>query len=138
MPPKSRNDAPKIGRGLLIVDHGTRSESANARLAVFADRIASERPGWLVVHAHMELAAPNFEQAIDSLVRSGANRILVHLHFLGSGYHVRESIPQLVDAARERHPQVEIQTSTPIGDDPRLLQIVVDRMDAHATTDEKG
>ena len=125
------NLSSQIGRGLLIVDHGTRSTAANARLEAFATKIAKQRPDWRATHAHMELAEPNFEQAIDSLVESGASRILVHLHFLGAGFHVRESIPQLVLAARERHPQVEIETSTPIGDDPRLIEIVVDRMDAH-------
>ena len=122
---------PKKFRGLLIVDHGTRSDAANAPLARLAESVANERPEWLVGHAHMELAAPGFEQAIDALVRSGASEILVHLHFLGAGFHVRESIPKLIDAARDRHPGIEIATSDPLGEDPRLVDIVVERLDAH-------
>lgn len=125
-------------RGLLIVDHGTRNEAANERLAALAESVANERPEWLVRHAHMELAAPDFEQAIDALVRSGASEIFVHLHFLGAGFHVRESIPNLVEAARERHPGVEIATSDPLGHDPRLVDIVIQRLDAHEARDEEG
>jgi len=125
-------------RGLLIVDHGTRSGAANARLAALADTVAGERPDWLVRHAHMELAEPGFEQAIDSLVLSGAHEIFVHLHFLGAGFHVSESIPDLVDAARERHPSVEIEMSDPLGDDPRLVEIVIGRLDARAAGDATG
>jgi len=118
-------------RGLLIVDHGSRSDAANARLAEFARRVSAARPDWLVEHAHMELAFPDFEAGIDALVARGAAVILVHLHFLGTGFHVRESLPRLADRMRERHPGVEIDLSTPLGDDLRLVEIVVEQMDAH-------
>ncbi len=117
-------------RGILIVDHGTRSAAANGRLADFARRIARARPDWLVGHAHMELAAPDFTTGLDGLVRAGASQILVQLHFLSTGYHVRESIPRLVAEARERHPGIEITMSEPLGEDDRLVGIVLERMDA--------
>jgi len=120
----------KPRRGLLVVDHGTRSAEANARLAGFAQILAEARPDWLVAHAHMELAEPNIDSGIDSLVAAGATEILVHLHFLVAGYHVRESIPQGIEVARERHPKILITTTAPLGEDPRLVEIVVERMDA--------
>jgi sirohydrochlorin ferrochelatase len=116
-------------RGLLIVDHGTRSPDANARLAAFAERVARERPDWLVRHAHMELADPSFDHSIDVLVEAGVTEVFVHLHFLGAGFHVRESIPALVEGARSRHPSLTIELSAPLGDDPRLVEIVVGRLD---------
>lgn len=117
-------------RGLLIVDHGSRNEEANARVEALARRIAEARPDWLVEHAHMELALPDFEAGIDALVARGARAILVHLHFLGTGFHVRESIPRLADRVRERHPGIEIELSTPVGEDLRLVEIVLDQMSA--------
>ncbi len=118
-----------MAKALLIVDHGTRSHDANARLAAFAERVAAERPDWRVAHAHMELAEPDFATAIDALVSDGATEIHVHLHFLGRGYHVRETIPELVATARARHTRIEIHVGDPIGDDPRLIDIVVERLD---------
>ena len=118
-----------MGRALLIVDHGTRSETANRRLADFAARVAASRPEWAVAHAHMELAEPDFATAIDALVADGATEIHVHLHFLGRGFHVRETIPGLVETARAKHDGVSIHTGVPIGEDPRLVDIVVDRLD---------
>ena len=117
-------------RGLLIVDHGSRNEDANARLIAFARRVAEARPDWLVEHAHMELAIPDFEAGVEALVTRGARAILVHLHFLGTGFHVRETLPRLADAMRARHPGIEIELTTPLGDDLRLLEIVLDQMDA--------
>ena len=116
-------------RGLLIVDHGTRNAEANARLASFAHSVGERRRDWLVAHAHMEFGSPDFAEALASLVAQGASEILVHLHFLGSGFHVRESIPALVAEGRERHPEVSISLGEPLGEDERLVDIVVERMD---------
>ena len=116
-------------RGVLIVDHGTRSAEANATLSRLAELIAQRRPGWLVAHAHMELAEPDLPTAIASLVLRGAMEIHVHPHFLAAGHHVRESIPALVDVARERHPKIEIRLGEPLGEDRGLIDLVVARLD---------
>lgn len=116
-------------RAILIVDHGTRNEEARKALAGIAAEVASARPDWLVEHAHMELAEPDFIAGIDTLVARGATHIYVHLHFLGAGYHVRESIPELVLEASERHASIWIEISEPLGHDPRIVDIVVERMD---------
>lgn len=128
---RSAHSAPQASKrpGLLIVDHGTRAAANNRHLEDLAQAVARERPGWLVEHAHMELAEPDFAQGIDRLVERGADEILVHLHFLGAGFHVRESIPALLAEARARHPQLPIEVTEPLGRDPRLVEIVVGRMD---------
>ena len=136
MPRSSRSKSSQLG--LLLIDHGTRSAEANAPLAELAKKLGSARPSWIVEHAHMELAEPDFDTAIDRLVARGANEILVHLHFLGIGYHVRESIPRLVAIAQERHVTVSIETTPPLGDDPRLVEIVLDRMDAQSGPDRQS
>ena len=123
--------------GLLIVDHGTRSAEANAPLAELAGKLAEARPDWLVGHAHMELAEPDFDHAIDRLVSLGADEILVHLHFLGEGYHVRETLPGLIANARERHPRIVIRATAPLGQDSRIAEIVLDRMDAQSARDRQ-
>lgn len=120
---------PSVQPGLVIVDHGTRSQAANRPLARLAESLAQARPDWFVAHAHMELAEPDFPGAIDSLVERGAEQILVHLHFLGEGYHVRETLPELIAEARSRHPKVSIRVTDPIGGDPRIAEIVLERMD---------
>jgi len=116
-------------RAILIVDHGTRSEAARETLVRLAAAVARARPDWLVEHAHMELAQPDFDAGVDTLVARGATHIYVHLHFLGAGYHVRESIPELVAGASERHETIVIETSEPLGHDPRMADLVIDRMD---------
>ena len=119
-----------MGRALLIIDHGTRSADANGALAEFAARVAEARPDWRVAHAHMELGTPDVPSAIGALVRGGATEIHVHLHFLGRGMHVRETIPELLEAARNEHPTVDFRVGDALGEDPRLVDLVVTRLDA--------
>lgn len=117
---------------VLIVDHGTRNDAANEKFERLARRIGEARPDWLVEHAHMEIAEPGFEAAIDLLVARGAGEVFVHLHFLGAGYHVRESIPELVERVRAKYPDLRIETSDPLGDDPRLLELILDRIESRS------
>ncbi len=124
--------------GLLLVDHGTRNKAANEALAELARRIAEARPAWLVEHAHMELAEPDFDTGIDLLVDRGAKEILVHLHFLGDGVHPRETLPRLITKACERHVEIPIRPTEPLGRDPRIALIVLDRMDAQWPPDRQS
>lgn len=115
-------------RALLIVDHGSRNENANRAISDLAGRIAEARPDWRVAHAHMELAQPDVPSTIDALVGDGVGEIHVHLHFLGRGHHVRNTIPELMDAARARHQNLRITISDPIGEHPRLVDIVLESL----------
>ena len=83
----------------------------------------------------MELAEPTFDDAVDRLVAKGAEEILIHLHFLGDGFHVRETLPQLIEKARARHPEISIRSTSPLGTDPRIAEIILDRMDAQPGSD---
>ncbi len=125
-------------QALLLVDHGSRSAAANAPLAELARTLSGARPDWLVEHAHMELAQPDFAGAIERLVSRGAEEILVHLHFLGEGFHVRETLPGLIGTARQQHPEIPIRATVPLGRDPRIVEIVLERMDAQSPADRQS
>ena len=110
--------------GFLIIDHGTRNEEARETFSRFVAALANARPDWLV-----ELVEPGFVAGIDALVARGATQIFVHLHFLGAGYHVRESIPELVAEVSQRHASISIKIGEPLGHDPRIVDLVLDRME---------
>jgi len=114
--------------GLLIVDHGTRSPEVNARLADFASEVASRLSDWSVAHAHMEFGSPDIPEAAHTLVEAGATEIHLHPHFLTAGYHVTTSIPEILEAVRETHPNVEFHVRAPIGEEPALVDLVVSRL----------
>ena len=49
----------KPNRALLILDHGSRQESANEEFRQLAERLRTLRPDLIVEYAHMEVADPD-------------------------------------------------------------------------------
>jgi sirohydrochlorin ferrochelatase len=115
---------------LLIVDHGSRQPSANAQVEIVAARVRERRPGVIVEHAHMEIAAPSLADGVAACVEAGAHEIIVHPYFLGSGRHTRQTIPELVAELSGRHPDIAIHVSEPLGVHDKLVDVVLERIDA--------
>jgi sirohydrochlorin ferrochelatase len=116
-----------VTRALVIVDHGSRRAEANAQLEAVADLVRARLPGWIVRAAHMELASPSVDEAIDACVADGATEIVVHPYFLAPGNHSAVDIPVLARRAGERHPGASVRVTEPLGLDERIAEIVVAR-----------
>ncbi len=115
-------------RGIVLIDHGSREPAANAQLDTLAEQVAARLPDCAVRAAHMELAAPSLDEAVDTLVAEGATEITLHPFFVAPGRHVREDIPRLAADARARHPTVPIHITAPLGLHPAILEAVLSRL----------
>ncbi|MBI1320527.1 MAG: hypothetical protein GC168_16505 [Candidatus Hydrogenedens sp.] len=116
--------------GVVIVDHGSRRAEANAMIECFAAVFRRTTGASIVEGAHMELAKPSIEQAVDRCVARGATRVVVALFFLSPGRHSREDIPELARAAAAKHPGVTVQVTEPLGPDARIAEVMFDRVRA--------
>ncbi len=115
-------------KALIIVDHGSRLESANNMLQYVADLVRQASPQDLIVDfAHMELAEPNIEQTIDKCVALGVNEIVVHPYMLSPGRHATKDIPELVFKATKRYPNVRACVTKPLGLDKKIAEVILDR-----------
>ena len=115
-------------RAIVLVDHGSRAEAANAQLEAAAALLRERLPDCTVAAAHMEIAEPGLPEAIDACIGGGASEVTVALWFLAPGRHGATDIPRMVEAARERNPTVEIRVAEPLGLHPGLIDAVVDRI----------
>lgn len=115
-------------RGVVIVDHGSRRDEANSLLL----EVVAEYARWsgepIVEPAHMELAEPSIETAVDRCVARGARHIVVCPFFLLPGRHWDTDIPQLTASATARHPGVTSLVVRPLGPHPLLLEIMRQRI----------
>ena len=59
---------------------------------------------------------PSLDAAVAALVADGATTIDVVPLFLGTGGHLRQDLPPLVDALRSAHPDVAIRLHAAIGE----------------------
>jgi sirohydrochlorin ferrochelatase len=115
-------------RVIVIVDHGSRSDPANA-VVVEVARLVQVRAGVeaAVRFAHLELAEPSLPAVIDECVAAGARSVSVQPFFLAPGKHAGRDIPELVADAQRRHPHVRFELGRVIGADPLLAELVASR-----------
>ena len=112
---------------ILIVDHGSRREEANAQLEAIAEMVRALRPEAIIEIAHMELAAPSIAEGLAACRRRGATEVVVVPYFLGTGRHVTEDIPRLVAEAARAHPDVRVRVAGALGPDRLLAALVLER-----------
>jgi sirohydrochlorin ferrochelatase len=118
-----------VKRAILLVDHGSRRAEANALLTQVAELLAQRLPETIVHCAHMDLAEPGIAQGIAACAAAGAREIVVHPYFLGPGNHTTNDIPRLVETAVANHPDLVIRVSEPLGIHPKLVDVIIDRVD---------
>lgn len=116
-----------MGRAILLVDHGSRREEANALLEEVATAVRRREPGAIVRTAHLEIAEPTLGAAIDACAADGAAEVVVVPWFLGPGRHTARDIPEQVSAARARHPRLRLRVAEPLGLDEKLVDVALER-----------
>jgi sirohydrochlorin ferrochelatase len=122
--------------GIIICDHGSRRAAANDMLLEVASRFtghstaSSASSAAIVQIAHMELAEPTIEQAFDKCVAAGATAVVCHPFFLSPGRHMMTDIPEMLQAAAAKHPNVRWLLSEPLGLAPLMPQLMHDTVAA--------
>jgi sirohydrochlorin cobaltochelatase len=74
--------------------------------------------------AFLECMTPTLEQAIDDMAAAGVKRIAVVPVFLAVGSHVRKDLPTLLAAARLKHPELALQATAAIGEQPAIQEAI--------------
>jgi sirohydrochlorin ferrochelatase len=125
-----------VTRAVLLVDHGSRRPAANRQLELLAQALRARLPDRVVEIAHLELEPPSIAEGIEACVAAGATRIVVHPYFLAPGAHLSRDLPRQVSEAAARHPGVEVRVSEPLGLHPKLVDVIVERLEAAADPTE--
>jgi sirohydrochlorin ferrochelatase len=118
-----------IGKGIVVVDHGSRRAESNAMLEEVARMFAERfRQTYGVVEAaHMELAEPSIATAYARCVERGATEVIVCPFFLGPGKHWTSDIPRLTAEAAASHPGTRYHVTMPLGIDDLILDLLAKR-----------
>ena len=113
-------------KAIILFGHGAR----DARWREPFDRLAAlwreQHVGIPVELAFLEMMQPSLEEAVATLVCKGATQVTVVPVFFGQGGHLRNDFPVLLDACREKFPQVTLSATPAVGEDLAVLQAIVD------------
>jgi sirohydrochlorin ferrochelatase len=76
----------------------------------------------------LEFIQPHPDQAVQMLADRGLEQMVVMPYLLGQGKHATEEMGEVLEELREQLPQVQIVLTEALGTDPRLADLVVDRI----------
>lgn len=123
--------------GIVIVDHGSRRAASNEMLEQFVAMFAQLKTRYPIVEpAHMELAEPSIQTAVQKCAERGATRVAVCPYFLAPGKHWTEDIPELTRAAAVRC-GVDWVVTSPIGLTPMMADVIDSRL-SHCLSHASG
>lgn len=106
--------------GLILFAHGSRDSKWRQPFASILAEINSKKKSQLTTLAFLEYMTPSLPEAIDDMVAQGVLQITVIPVFLAVGSHVRQDLPLLLDQARQKYPELRIQSSAAIGEQPEI------------------
>jgi sirohydrochlorin cobaltochelatase len=91
-----------------------------------AGRIRGAAPQLAVELAYLELMSPTLPEAGERLVGAGCTRVDVVPLFLGTGGHVRQDLPALLEGLRAAHPSVRWRLRPAIGEADSVIDAMAE------------
>ena len=115
-------------KGLLVLAHGSKVTQMQTTFQRYVDALSSRSEYDYVMGAYLQMMSPNFNEAIESLVNKGIEKIDVLPFFLFKGNHMMMSIPTEIESAQLNHPGLIIRLMDCIGYDEALVELVLKRL----------
>jgi sirohydrochlorin cobaltochelatase len=117
-----------VTEAVLVIGHGSRNPDGNREFLQFVERMKKQLPNRIVEACFLELATPLIQAGIDVCVAKGATRITCVPVILFAAGHVKVEIPEQLDIARRRHPEIAIHYGGPIGIHHKIIDILQERL----------
>lgn len=114
--------------GTIILAHGSKREETEAILNSLVEKVKRKTGIDLIYPAFLQFSRQDMGVAVEALANKGAKSIKVVPMFIFDGVHVTEDIPKEVEELNAKYPGISIKMSRHIGDDDKLADIIIDRM----------
>lgn len=116
--------------GVLVLAHGSREKATENTLKEIITRLQSELQDTVIESAFLQFSEKSLEKGLDLLVEKGVKDIKIIPYFLFEGVHIREDIPKEIEDYLAKKLSIRITLGKTLGVDPRLVQVLVDRVKA--------
>ena len=112
---------------ILLVGHGSREASGNEEIERFAAQWRQRQPGWRIEVCFIEFSEITLSEGLRRAA-TDARRVMVVPLILNAAGHVKMDIPQAIDAARLRFPQVQFLYAPHLSACDHILSVVKRRL----------
>ncbi|AGT30819.1 sirohydrochlorin ferrochelatase [Geobacillus genomosp. 3] len=113
---------------VLYVGHGSRVPAAHQEAVRFVEQCKAAIDIPIQELCFVELTEPDIVTGVDLCVTQGATRVIVIPLLLLSAGHAKYDIPAALEAAKRRHPSLEIVCGAPFGVHETMIDIIIDRI----------
>ncbi|MDR0335093.1 MAG: sirohydrochlorin nickelochelatase [Methanomassiliicoccaceae archaeon] len=121
--------------GILIIGHGSKLNYNRDIMELHAKRL-KEKGFKNVYIGFNETSAPLIEETLERMVKDGVDVIYALPLFIASGVHLTEDIPGKLGippnssggVAEICGKKVTVKYASPIGDDPRITEILAEKI----------
>lgn len=103
----------------LLIAHGTREEEGKIAFFRFVDEFRRAFPNRQVEPAFLELTEPSIPEGVQACVKQGAEEVVVLPLMLFPGRHINKDIPDQIQAAKRKYPQVDFHYAGALAIDAR-------------------
>lgn len=113
--------------GILVLAHGSEVPGGEIALAELVAFLRTES-GAVVEVGYLSFQSPSIAEAVACLLETGVDRLQVAPFFLAEGFLLRKAVRAAKEAALALRPELDIKIASPLGQHPRLLDVVMDRI----------
>lgn len=107
---------------IILFAHGARDPEWARPLQRLREAVLQRSPEADVRLAFLEFMMPGLAEAVDACVHAGATRVDIVPVFLAQGGHVKRDVPLILQAARERHPELTLELRAALGEMPEVIE----------------
>lgn len=110
-------------QGVILFGHGSRDPAWAAPLLRVQAALREEAPDVRVEVAFLEFLSPSLPEAVERLAAQCA-RVRIVPFFMSQSGHVQRDVPPMLEAARARHPGLQLVLADPIGESPAVIAAI--------------
>ncbi len=114
-------------KSLIVLGHGSKAPEATETLAAVTAMVREKTAYDRVDYASLQLSEPDLAEVVRDQAATGMGQITVLPFLIAVGQHVKIDIPEALAELGRQLPEVEIRLAGPLGADPRLAEILVER-----------
>jgi len=109
---------------ILLVGHGSRNEAGNQEIREFSQQWQQKNAQWDIDLCFIELATPLIAEGLEKAAEK-ADCVTVVPLILNAAGHVKEEIPEFIEAATKKYPNTKFQYAKHLGVNDEILSIMI-------------
>jgi len=117
-----------VKEAFVLLGHGSRRPEANQEILDIAEQVKARAGDGIYRASFFQFGEPGLVETIQQLARAGVEKITVVPLLLVTGNHIKVDLPEILKEQQRRYPGIKFMLAPHLGPDPRIADIVIDRM----------